>query len=232
MPHLERTQVDANVCAFLATADSDFDAESELEILKDRTRIAQWEAELRRRDVIRAEEIANDPIPGVNTHPIGLVGARMSQGIANNPTISTRQALVDAAHGVLIPGAVDLVMGGSSTATTSTSSPFGRASRASDATAPTTDNKAVFIADMLGNINLAAGPSSSSATDGGVADQTLLSGTEGKDEACKLSKSKRKRDRAKRAKAARAKEAAENAGNAVINDDGDNDGDAPDLADG
>lgn len=164
MPRTERTQADAGVCAFLGTVDQDFNAAMELEVLEDNTRITQWQAELRRRDARRAQEIANDPIPGVNTHPIGLVGARFRQVVANNPTISTKQALNDAADGVMIPGSLDFVMGGNSTGTTGTPSATREATRAAGENAPTTDDTAVYIADMLGNVNIATGFSSSTAT--------------------------------------------------------------------
>ncbi|KAF6235378.1 hypothetical protein HO173_006574 [Letharia columbiana] len=160
MPRTEKTQADADVCAFLGTVDQGFNPQMELEILEDSTRITQWQAELRERDAIRAQEIANDPIPGVNTHPIGLVGARFRQEVGRDPTISTRQALTNAAHGIMIPDAVDFAMGGSSTNTTSTPSATREATRATGENAPTTDYAAVYIADMLGNINIATDPSS------------------------------------------------------------------------
>ena len=139
-----------------------FDARLELETLKDSVRIARWEVELSRRDAIRAQEIASDPIPGVNTHPIGLVGARLRQEITNNPAISSREALTNAAHGIMVPGAVDLVLGSKSAGTTSTSVNTGQATRPSDGNAPTINDTVIYIGDMLGNINIAI-PSSSTA---------------------------------------------------------------------
>ena len=69
MPHTERRQADTCVCAFLGTIDQGFDARMELEVLKDSAHIIGWQAELSRRGAIRTQEIAIDPIPGVNTHP-------------------------------------------------------------------------------------------------------------------------------------------------------------------
>ncbi len=139
-----------------------FDARLELETLDDSVRIARWEAELRRRDAIRAQEIARDRIPGVNTHSIGLVGARMRQEVTNDPAISSREALTNAARGIMPPGAVDSVMGSNSAGTTSTSVNTGQATHPSDGNAPTTNDTVTYIGDMLGNINV-ADPSSSAA---------------------------------------------------------------------
>ncbi|CAD6584309.1 MAG: hypothetical protein ASARMPREDX12_001617 [Alectoria sarmentosa] len=160
MPHIAQTQADADVCAFLGTVDQGFDARTELEILEDSTRITQWRAELRRRDAIRAQEIANNPIPGVNTHPIGAVGGRFRQEIANDPTKSTMQAFTDAADSIMIPGSMEFIMGRNSAGTASTPSTTGQTNHATADDNPTTDDMVVYMADTLGNINIATGPSS------------------------------------------------------------------------
>ncbi len=178
MPRPERFQADASVCAFLGTVGQNFDARLELETLDDSVRIARWEAELRRRDAIRAQEIARDPIPGVNTHSIGLVGARFKQEVTNDPAISSREALTNAARGIMPPGAVDFVMGSNSAGTTSTSVNTGQATRPSDGKAPTTNDTVTHIGDMLGNINT-TGPSSSTAAGVSHDMNTAASGSSG-----------------------------------------------------
>lgn len=149
MSSIERTQADTDVCALLGTMDSGFNAEMELEILENNTRVAQWNAELNRRNAILAQENANDPIPGLNTHFMGLVGARYREEIANNSTKSAIQALIDATNDVMNPGYIEFVMGRNSNSNASTPR---RAIRARNDTV-------VYIADMLGNISIATGPS-------------------------------------------------------------------------
>lgn len=242
----------------------------ELEILEDNIRITQWQAELSRRDAIRAQEVANDPIPGVNTHPIGSIGARFRQEIANDPTKSTMQALTDAADGIMFPGALEFVMGRNPTRTTRTTGEatlaMGKNDSTTDDTAvytadmlgnitvssgeknPAIDDTVVYIADALGNINrattsssgnavdtpggtkVAAGSSSSTATEAGAKDQ-IRPGAEDHGEDSKMSKAKKKREGRKRAKAAQAKKAAVTAGDSVGNDDDDGDGGVPGLVD-
>lgn len=137
----------------------------ELEILEDSARIIGWQAELSRRDSIRMQEVANDPIPGVNIHSIGLIRARLREEIANDPTISSREAITNATHGIVIPGALDFILGGNFSGTTNTPCTTGEATRATDVNYPTTNDTVVYIADMLGNINIVTGRSSSAAAD-------------------------------------------------------------------
>ena len=259
MPFFERTQVDAYVCAFLGTRDRGFNARMELDTLEDKTRITQWQTELRRRDAINAQEIANDPIPGVNTHPIGLIGARMRQEIVNNPTISTIQAAANAAHGIMIPDAVDFLKASISKNAAATPSTTSAATSATGANAPTTDDTAVYIADMLGNVNIATGPSSSAAVNTPLRMDTAASSslnnaadtpgnanratnpssstaTDGSATDQTLLGTQDQHGASKMSKAKkkreRAKRAAENAGNDAGNDEDDNDGEVANLADG
>lgn len=143
--------------------------------MEDDTRIAQWQAELRRRDAIQAREAAHDPIPGVNTHPIGLVGARYRQEISNDPTVSTSQAMRNATHGIMSPELVNFVMRSSFTGTPSTPSTTGEATLATGENATTTDDATVYIADMLGNINIAMGPSPGSVSGTALNTDTAMS---------------------------------------------------------
>lgn len=155
MPNTEKTPADANVCAFLGTVDGNFNAKMELEILEDTVRVDEWQAGLRRRDAIHAQNIANDPVHGVNTHRIGSVGAQFRQDITNDPTKSTMEAFTDAADAIMAPGSLEFVMGPNSTGTTSTLSTTGEATGATSKINPAADETAVYIADMVGNINLA-----------------------------------------------------------------------------
>ena len=175
MSHTERTQADAGVCAFLGTVDEGFEAGKELGILEDSTRIAQWQAELRRRDAIQAQESADDPIPGVNTHPIGLVGARIRQQFTNDPTVYTRQAIRNAAHGIMSPETVNFAMRSSFTGTASTPTTTGEATVATGGNATTTDDTTVYVVDMLGNISIARGTSPGSVAGTALNTDTAMS---------------------------------------------------------
>ena len=179
MPHTERGQVDTCVCAFLETIDQGFDARMELEVLKDSAHIIGWQAELSRRDAIRTQEVAIDPIPEVNTHPIGLIGARLREEIANDPTTSSRKAVTNAAHGIMMPGAMDFILGGNFTGNTNTPGTTGEATRATDGNYSTTNDTVVYIADMLGNINIVTGRLSSAAADSPLKMDTAASSFSG-----------------------------------------------------
>lgn len=231
------TQADADVCAFLCTVDQHFNPQKELEILKDEKRMAEWQAEMDRIAAIRAREIANHPMHGVRTFPVGAVGARFRQEIANDPTLSTRQALTNATNAIIMPGSLDFVMGSNPTGTTGTTSTTGTNSgstRATGRNVPTTNDTAVYVADTLGNTDITTSSSSSTATKTGANGQTLL-GTEGQDEGGKMSKAKKKREGRKRAKFARAQMAGEKVEGSVGNDDDDDNdddnGEAPDTVD-
>lgn len=165
MPYIAQTQADADVCAFLGSVDQGFDARTELEILEDSTRITQWQAELTRRDAIRAQEIANDPIPGVNTHPVGAVGGRFRREIANDPTKSTMQAFTDAADSIMIPGSMEFAMGRNSAGTASTPSTTGQTNHATAEDNPTTDDMVVYMGDSLGNVHITTDRSSNIGAD-------------------------------------------------------------------
>ena len=237
LPRTERVQTDAGICAFLGTMMEGFNAQMELNILEDNTRINQWKAELSRRDAIRAQEIANDPIPGVNTHPIGSIGARFRQEIANDPTKSTMQALTDAADGIMFPGALEFVMGRSP----GTPNTTGEEIPAMGKTNSTTTNTAVYTADMLGSITVSSGEKNPAIDPAVVYIADALgninrvtassSGNAVDTPGSTMSKVKKKREGRKRAKAAQANKAAVTAGDSVGNDDDDGDGGVPDPVD-
>ena len=249
MPRSEETQTDADVCAFLGMLDRTFNPERELDILENSARINDWRAELRKRNAILEQDTADDPD---RTQQIREMAARFQQEVANNPTKSTMQAFADAAHGIMEPGAVDYIMRHNSTGDTSTPTNGGESTHATNAKNPTDVKPVAYIADMLGNIDIAAHPSSSiaantpdktntAATSSSNAptsnlenantaagpssskDQTTP-GAEDQGEASKMSKAKKKREGRKRAKAAQAKDAAGNAEDSAGNDGGDDDG--------
>lgn len=229
--------------------DRTFNPERELDVLEDSARINDWRAELRKRNAIWEQDTADDP---VHTQQTREMAARFQQEVANNPTKSTMQAFADAAHGIMEPGAVDYIMRHNSTGDTSTPTNDGESTHATNAKNPTTVKPVAYIADMLGNIDIAAHPSSTIAantpdktntaatsssnaptsnpenanTTAGPSsskDQTAP-GAEDQGEASKMSKAKKKREGRKRAKAARATDAAGNAEDSAGNDGGDDDG--------
>lgn len=163
LAHTEKPQANADVCAFLWTVDQSFNPQRELEILKDEKRIAQWQAEMDRRDAISARKIANNPIPGVRTFSIGAVGARFRQEIANDPTLSTRQALTNATNAIIMPGSLDFVMDSNPTGITGTTGTNSGSTRATGRNVPTTNDTAVYVADTLGNTDITTSSSSSTA---------------------------------------------------------------------
>ena len=208
-------QADARVCACLGTVDQEFDAETELETLEDKARGMQWVNEYsRRRESTGARDIAEDPVPGVNSHPTAIHTADLLGNIdvaADETNPGTEN------HVVYI---VD-TLGNITTAT-----------RPSSGVAADTPkilaNDAASLSKPSNDKQNAAGPSSSTVTKTGAKTHDTP-GTEGQDEVGKMSKAKKKRERKKRAKA-RAKEAAANAEDTVgDNDNDDNDGDVPSL---
>ena len=167
MPYIEGRKADASVCAFLGLLDQGFNAEMELEILEDRHRVTHWRKELRMRDNAHAYEVAKDPIPGVNTHPIGLVGARFRQAIANDSAISTMQALADAADGILDPDILGSLLDRNPASTTSTRprNNTGGTTHAMDKSYLTPNSTAVYKPDVLGDIDTTAGKSKTTTKD-------------------------------------------------------------------
>ena len=148
MPCTKRCQVDADVCAFLGTVDQSFNSEMELEILEDRLRIGQWQNESRKREAARPRDIPNNPTLEVKTHPIGPLATCSRQAVANDPARSATQALQEAADGMLDPSLFR-----------------------------TPENTTVYIADMLGNINMAGGeakPATQDSSSSNVAADTPL----------------------------------------------------------
>ena len=219
MPCTQRSQIDADVCAFLGTVDQSFNSELELETLEDRLRIDQWQNERRRREAALPCDIAKIPTPEVKTHPIGPLVTRASQAVAHDRTRSATQALKDAANDILDPSLprtpentivyiADLL--GNITVAGGEINPTIEDSNPSNVTADTPlnpDNAAATSSNTSENTNKNAGPSSGTVTENGAKDHTVP-GMKGSDEAIRMSKAKKKRQGRKRAKA-RAKEAAD-----------------------
>ena len=79
----------------------------------------------------------------------------------------------------MMPGAMDFVLGGNFTGTTNTPGTTGEATRATDGNYPTTNDTVVYIADMLGNINIVTGRLSSAAADSPLKMDTAASSFSG-----------------------------------------------------
>ena len=211
----EGLRADASVCACLGTVDQEFDAKTELETLEDKARKIQWINEHKRRtESTGAHDIAEDPVPGVNSYSTAIHTADLLGNI-------------DVAAGETNPGTENHVvyivdtLGNVTTATRPSSSVAVDSPKI-------LDNAAASLSKPSNDTQNAAGPSSSTVTKTGAKIHSTP-GTEGQDEVGKMSKAKKKRESKKRAKA-RAKEAAANAEDTVGNNDNDdNHGDVPSL---
>ena len=109
------------------------------------------------RDDVYAHEVAKNPIPGVNAHPIGLVGARFRQAIANDSSISTMQALADAADGILDPDLLEFFVDRNPTGNTSAHNNTGELTRATGKSTVLPNSTAGYTPDVLGDTNMTAG---------------------------------------------------------------------------
>ena len=117
------------------------------------------------RDDVYAHEVAKNPIPGVNTHPIGLVGARIRQAIANDSSISTMQALADAADGILDPDLLGSLLNRNPAGNTSARNNTGEATHATGKVNLLPNSTAAYTTDVLGDTNMTAGKRKSTTKD-------------------------------------------------------------------